>query len=179
MSQSTLVPDEFPGYPAGIRAGQLPDPTLKSYFLTLFGRSERVTACACERSGEVTMPQLLHLQNGETVLRKISDGNGRLQQLRKAGKTDDQVVEELFLATLSKPPTEAARAARDYGSVTLALDEIVAVTVPANRRSRRDMERLGMTRDPADDFDHPNLPAGPLNRHVLYRLENAAPASKA
>jgi RimJ/RimL family protein N-acetyltransferase len=66
--------------------------------------------------------------------------------------------------------TEAARAALDYGFSELALDEIVAVTVPANRASRAVMERLGMTRDPADDFDHPSLPEGPLKRHVLYRL---------
>jgi RimJ/RimL family protein N-acetyltransferase len=68
--------------------------------------------------------------------------------------------------------TEAARAALDFGFGKLGLAEIVAVTVPANLRSRRVMERLGMTRDPADDYDHPNLAAGPLKRHVLYRLRN-------
>ena len=47
----------------------------------------------------------------------------------------------------------------------------MAFTVPANFRSRRVMERLGMTHDPADDFDHPGIPEGhPLRRHVLYRL---------
>ena len=69
---------------------QLPDPTLKSYFLTLFGRSERVTACACERSGEVTMPQLLHLQNGDE--RGAEDPRRRRagwRQLLKEKKTDD------------------------------------------------------------------------------------------
>ncbi len=66
--------------------------------------------------------------------------------------------------------TEAAEAALDYGFRELGLEQIVAVTVPANQRSRRVMERLGMTRDPADDFDHPNLPEGPLRRHVLYRI---------
>jgi ribosomal-protein-alanine N-acetyltransferase len=73
--------------------------------------------------------------------------------------------------------TEAARAALDYGFDTLGLGEIVAVTVPANLRSRRVMERLGMTRDPNDDYDHPNLPDGPLKRHVLYRLRNPRAAS--
>jgi RimJ/RimL family protein N-acetyltransferase len=68
--------------------------------------------------------------------------------------------------------TEAARAALDHGFGELGLTEIVAVTVPANLRSRRVMERLGMTRDPADDYDHPNLPESPLKRHVLYRLRN-------
>jgi RimJ/RimL family protein N-acetyltransferase len=68
--------------------------------------------------------------------------------------------------------TEAARATLDYGFAKLGLAEIVAVTVPANLRSRRVMKRLGMTRDPADDYDHPNVPAGRLKRHVLYRLRN-------
>jgi RimJ/RimL family protein N-acetyltransferase len=66
--------------------------------------------------------------------------------------------------------TEAARAALEFGFLRLGLDEIVSYTVPANRRSRGVMERLGMTRAPADDFDHPLLPEGhPLRRHVLYR----------
>jgi RimJ/RimL family protein N-acetyltransferase len=67
--------------------------------------------------------------------------------------------------------TEAARAAVAFGFGTIQLDEIVAFTVPANVRSRRVMEKLGMTRNPDDDFDHPRLPEGhPLQRHVLYRL---------
>lgn len=68
--------------------------------------------------------------------------------------------------------SEAARAALGYGFGELALAEIVAVTTPANLRSRRVMERLGMTRRPRDDFDHPNVPEGPLKRSVLYRLRS-------
>ncbi len=69
--------------------------------------------------------------------------------------------------------TEAARAALDYGFDVAELDEIVSFTVPANTRSRAVMDRLGMTREPTDDFDHPSLPAGhPLQRHVLYRIKN-------
>jgi ribosomal-protein-alanine N-acetyltransferase len=67
--------------------------------------------------------------------------------------------------------TEAAQAAVDVGFGELGLDEIVSFTVPANFRSRRVMERLGMTHDPADDFEHPRVPEGHrLRRHVLYRL---------
>ncbi len=67
--------------------------------------------------------------------------------------------------------TEAARAALAYGFRTLGLQEIVSFTVPANVRSQAVMQRLGMRRDPAEDFDHPKLPEGhPLRRHVLYRL---------
>ena len=66
--------------------------------------------------------------------------------------------------------TEAAQAALDYAFTVLKTDEVVAMTVPANQPSRAVMERLGMTRDPADDFDHPRVPEGhKLRRHVLYR----------
>jgi RimJ/RimL family protein N-acetyltransferase len=68
--------------------------------------------------------------------------------------------------------TEGARAALDYGFATVGLEEILSWTVPANTRSRRVMEKLGMTHDPRDDFDHPLLPEGhPLRRHVLYRIK--------
>jgi RimJ/RimL family protein N-acetyltransferase len=70
--------------------------------------------------------------------------------------------------------TEGARACLRYAFEELALAEVVAFTVPANRRSRRVMEKLGMSHDPADDFDHPRLPEGhPLRRHVLYRVRPA------
>jgi RimJ/RimL family protein N-acetyltransferase len=67
--------------------------------------------------------------------------------------------------------TEAARASLRFGFEMLQQEEIVSYAVTANERSRRVMERIGMTRDLAGDFDHPKLPAGnPLRRHVLYRL---------
>jgi ribosomal-protein-alanine N-acetyltransferase len=66
---------------------------------------------------------------------------------------------------------EGARAAVAWGFGQLGLGEIVSMTVLANVRSRRVMERLGMTRDPGDDFDHPRIPLGHrLRRHILYRL---------
>ncbi len=110
IAGATGVPDRFPGYPLGTRAGQLPDPGLQSYFLTLFGRPERVTACACERSGEVTMPQLLHLQNGAGIAEKVRHGDGRLARLLRDKKGDDEVIDELFLATLSRLPSAAQKA---------------------------------------------------------------------
>ncbi len=67
--------------------------------------------------------------------------------------------------------TQAAEAVASYGFSTLNLTEIVSFTVSDNLASRRVMEKLRMTHDPADDFDHPLLNAGrPLSRHVLYRL---------
>jgi RimJ/RimL family protein N-acetyltransferase len=71
--------------------------------------------------------------------------------------------------------TEGASAALAFGFGQLDLDEIVSFTVPANLPSRRVMERLGMTRSPDDDFEHPFLPPGhPLRPHVLYRLNRSA-----
>jgi len=70
--------------------------------------------------------------------------------------------------------TEGARAAVRCAFQNLGLGEIVSFTVPANERSRRVMEKLGMTHDAADDFDHPLLAEEhPMRRHVLYRLKNA------
>jgi RimJ/RimL family protein N-acetyltransferase len=67
--------------------------------------------------------------------------------------------------------TEGARAALEFGFGSLGLAEILSYTVPHNLRSRRVMERIGMTHSPAEDFDHPLLAAGhPLRRHVLYRI---------
>jgi RimJ/RimL family protein N-acetyltransferase len=67
--------------------------------------------------------------------------------------------------------TEAARAALDFGFHRLELEEIVSYTVPANRRSRSVMQRIGMTHSPEDDFEHPLVQEGhPLRHHVLYRM---------
>lgn len=70
--------------------------------------------------------------------------------------------------------TEAAREAVRFGFEALQAEELVSFTVPHNVRSRRVMERLGMTHDPREDFEHPALPEGhPLRPHVLYRLPRA------
>jgi RimJ/RimL family protein N-acetyltransferase len=67
--------------------------------------------------------------------------------------------------------TEGAKAIVRRAFETLQLESLVSFTIPSNMRSRRVMEKLGMTRDPAEDFEHPGLPKGhPMCRHVLYRL---------
>lgn len=76
--------------------------------------------------------------------------------------------------------TEGARAALRFGFQDCDLDEIISFTVPANRRSRAVMERLGLPHCEADDFDHPNLAANdPLRRHVLHRLSRDRYEAKA
>jgi RimJ/RimL family protein N-acetyltransferase len=70
--------------------------------------------------------------------------------------------------------TEGAREMVRYAFEVVKLNQLVSITVPANMRSRRVMEKLGMTRDPSDDFDHPNIPDGhSLRHHVLYRLQRS------
>lgn len=70
--------------------------------------------------------------------------------------------------------TEGARAVVRHAFEVVRLDALVSFTVPANIRSRRVMEKIGMIHNPGDDFDHPNLPDGhPLRRHVLYRLRTS------
>ncbi|MGE3407290.1 MAG: DUF1549 domain-containing protein [Pirellulales bacterium] len=113
VCDATGVPEPFAGYPLGTRAQQLADPSLDSYFLSLFGRSNRVTACACERVGEVNLSQLLHLQNGETTQRKIESGEGRLATLLAACPDNNAAVQELFAVVLSRVPNEPEQAAID------------------------------------------------------------------
>jgi hypothetical protein len=115
ITKATAVPETFAGAPEGTRAIQLPGPQADSYFLSTFGRSDRVTACACERSGDVTLPQLLHLQNSDTILGKIRSDSGALARLLGADRTGpvDSLVEGLFLATLSRLPDSGERAAVD------------------------------------------------------------------
>jgi ribosomal-protein-alanine N-acetyltransferase len=68
--------------------------------------------------------------------------------------------------------SEAAREALRFGFEDAGLGEIVSFTSPLNTRSMAVMQRIGMHRDPTDDFEHPVLPPGSrLSRHVLYRLE--------
>lgn len=107
ISQVTNVPDQFQGYPVGLRAIQIPDPGVSSSFLAMFGRSDRVTACACERSGEVTLPQLLHLQCGDGLTQKLNQPESRLKQLLAEMQEPAAVAREIFLAALAREPKPA------------------------------------------------------------------------
>jgi hypothetical protein len=125
IAAATDVPNRFPGYPVGLRATQIADPGVDSYFLTLFGRSDRVTACACERKGEVTLPQLLHLSNDENLVANIRSESGRLVSLLR-NPDSDLVTQEVFLATLSRLPSEAERSAIDAALSADNRDEVFA-----------------------------------------------------
>lgn len=108
------VAESYEGYPEGLLAVQLPDPKVPSYLLDTFGRPERVTPCSCERTSEVTMPQVLHLMNGEALSRRLADGDGRVARLLKSGLPDREIVDRLFLTSLGRPPDDAQRRAVDH-----------------------------------------------------------------
>ena len=111
LSQVTGVPTEFKDYPKGWRALQLPDSRVDSYFLTAFGRPERVTTCSCERQQEPSVAQALHLANGDTVNQKLQAADGVITKLVADGVPDDEVLRRLYLSALSRLPTDAERRA--------------------------------------------------------------------
>jgi hypothetical protein len=107
LVQATGVAEKFPGVPLGARAAQLPDTSVPSYFLDLFGRPARQLVCECERESMPNLTQTLHLMNGDDVNAKIRSPEGRLAKLLAGTGSDAEVVEELFLATLTRLPTKA------------------------------------------------------------------------
>ncbi|MFO0809121.1 MAG: DUF1549 and DUF1553 domain-containing protein [Gemmataceae bacterium] len=82
-----------------------------SYVLRIFGKSARTSACDCERTMEPALPQTLYRMTDPAIMQKLTTAGNRVNQLVKAKTPDSEAVEELFLATLSRPPTELEREA--------------------------------------------------------------------
>jgi hypothetical protein len=99
----TEVPEKFTGSPLGTRAVELWDSHQQHYFLKLFGRPARATACECERSAGASISQALHLMNSPNLQDKLAHEGGRMARLAALGD-DARVVEELYLACFSRPP---------------------------------------------------------------------------
>jgi hypothetical protein len=99
---------QLPGMPPGARAAQQRDSSvnLPDGFLDLFGRPPRESACECERSGGMMLGQALNLINGPTIAQAIADENNAISKLVAREKDDAKVVEEIFVRTLSRRPTE-------------------------------------------------------------------------
>jgi hypothetical protein len=100
----TEVPEKFPGFHLGTRAAQLPDPKVPSYFLDVFDRATRETVC--ERKQTTSVMQVMHLVSGDTINQKIRAENGLIERLIKAGKGSREIIEELYLRTLSRFPKQ-------------------------------------------------------------------------
>src|SRR2546423_6050055 len=119
VCQITDGPTPFGGLPqdryAPNRAIMLPDESFQSYFLDVFGRPQRISACECERVSEANLAQALHLLNSEEVQGKLSRAGGRADELVKDKRSDAEKVEELFLWAFSRKPTEdQMKAALDH-----------------------------------------------------------------
>ena len=105
ISQSTGVPEKFNGWPEGYRAVQVWDNHMPSYFFRIFGRPVRATVCECERSGQPSISQALHLLNAPEIAEKIGHHRGRARMLAATDETPEKIIEELYLATLARYPT--------------------------------------------------------------------------
>jgi hypothetical protein len=116
VCQVTDSPSQFGGVPqdrhAPRRAIMLPDESFSSYFLEVFGRPQRISACECERVSEANLAQALHLLNSDDVQGRLSREGGRADKLAKDKRPDPEKVYELFLWAFAHPPSaEQAQAA--------------------------------------------------------------------
>jgi hypothetical protein len=117
ISRVLEVPVKFDGYPAGVRAGQLPGAPQRprgrvgdaERFLRAFGKPDRLLNCDCERSDDTTLVQAFQMLTGEMLHEMLTEPGNRVGRLMKADKPDADVVEELFLAALARRPTAEER----------------------------------------------------------------------
>jgi len=107
---------KFAGLPSGIRAVQVPDKSINTYFLTVFGAPEASSACECERSGDANLAQSLHLLNSKEIQDKLTNGSGRASTLARDKKRDhEDKIRELYLVAFSREPdSDERQVALDY-----------------------------------------------------------------
>ncbi len=98
---------KFPNLPLGTRATELPDANYQNPFLVTFGKPKRASVCECERTPDENLAQALHTLNGDVLATKIADGKGRIATLLAAKKPHDEIVTEIYLATVSRRPSPA------------------------------------------------------------------------
>jgi hypothetical protein len=101
----TDVPEKFAGFPMGTRSIQLPDGESNHPFLKAFGQPARELACECEREEDSNLAQALQLINGPTVNDRVRNPNNRVAKLMAKKLGDKEMLEELYLTTLSRLPT--------------------------------------------------------------------------
>ncbi|PYR57551.1 MAG: hypothetical protein DMF91_19140, partial [Acidobacteria bacterium] len=104
VSSAAGARPRFPEVPDDTAASQLVD-----RFLDVFGRPPRESSCECERRADFSLPQALNLVNGRTISDAVADPKGRVANLIMIGKSDQALVDELYLAALSRLPTQEER----------------------------------------------------------------------
>lgn len=108
ISQITETKNKFRGLPLGARAVQIADGNTSNYFLSTFGRAKRESVCSCEVKMEPNLSQALHLLNGDTVHKKIIEGQ-LIKRLLDSGKTSDEILTEIYSRCLARKPTEVEK----------------------------------------------------------------------
>jgi hypothetical protein len=111
ISQTTGIKERFSGAVAGTRAIQLWDSKINHYFLKVFGRPQRISACACERVHEPSVAQVLHVLNAPEIHAKLAHERGQTTTLVRQTTDDGALVEELYLTYLSRSPDQGERRA--------------------------------------------------------------------
>jgi hypothetical protein len=107
ISQATGVPEPFPGYPAGTRAMELAEGQVEHSFLTAFSKPVRDVSCECAREDEPSLVQVMQLINNGGVLAKMRSNAGSLSGWISTGKKPPELIDLVYLATLSRRPTTA------------------------------------------------------------------------
>ena len=105
VSQATGVPETFKGYPKGTKAIELAEGGIEHPFLQAFAKPVRDVTCECAREEDPSLPQMLHLLNNAGLLEKLKSPQGRLAAWLRDEKDDRRVIENVYLATLSRRPT--------------------------------------------------------------------------
>lgn len=132
ISDVTGVADEFAGRPAGTRAVAIVDPLAPAASLNVLGRCSRADGCEETSSDGGGLPAQLHLLNGDLINRKLTDDQGRLHRLIAAGRSDEDIVSELYVRALARRPTTGELttwrrrlATEDAGERTRRLEDFV------------------------------------------------------
>jgi hypothetical protein len=105
------VPELFSHAPAVLRAAQLPGASGGVAFLKTFGKPDRLLTCECERSESTTLAQAFQMINGETVRKKLEMGSNRIGKCLDAGRSDSDILNEVYVAALARLPTQSERTA--------------------------------------------------------------------
>ncbi len=109
ISQVLDVPEQFPNTPRSLRSTQLPGPAPGVAFLKTFGKPDRLLTCECERSDATTLAQAFQMINGETLRRKLERSDNRIGRALRDGASDEDLLREVYLASLCREPTAAER----------------------------------------------------------------------
>ena len=110
ICQVTGIPEKFNGWPRGYRAIEIWDNRMPSYFFRIFGRPVRASVCECERSNEPSISQALHLINSPEIQAKLTAENGTARRWAASKLKPDEIIDEMFLSTVSRFPRPKERA---------------------------------------------------------------------